>query len=131
MILHRARALLSSPDAWSGRHFAEDEAGGWVPVASPRAVRFNLYGALIKASWRDAPHALPQILELFGVVRPEVQARLKAASTASLTHWDAVSLLDDTMKHLSSPPVRKQSGFRLTAVGESAMRDAPVRKVRR
>jgi hypothetical protein len=111
IILNRARTLLSDPHSWSGRYYAEDESGRWVPVGSSAAVRFNLEGALVHAAGRDVRGALPAIFEIFGAVSTTALARLKSAPS-SLTHEDAITLLDDAMAKLSSPSIPTRSELR-------------------
>lgn len=121
VILNRARTLLSDPRSWSSRYYAEDDEGRWVPVGSSAATRFNLEGALVHAAGRDVRVALPAILELFGVVSADARSRLKNAP-ASLTHSEALQLLDDTMAKLSSPNIPVRSELRPRAP-DAAPRD--------
>lgn len=114
VILNRARTLLTDPSHWASRHYAEDDTGRWVPVGSSRAVRFSLEGALVNAAGRDAREALPAILELFREVSSDAVVRLKPTS-ASLTHAEALELIDETMRRLSAPPVVTESGLRPSA----------------
>jgi len=125
VILNRARMLLSDPGNWSPRYYAEDEHGRWVPVGSSAAVRFNLEGALVHAAGRDVRGALPAIFEIFGAVSAEALARLKNAST-SLTHREAVALIDDAMAKLSAPSVPTRSELRPRAIapGDATRRNS-------
>lgn len=57
--------MVDDPTRWAERNFAEDLAGGWVPVGSERAVKFNLAGAVIKAagaSSREVMRAMSELL---------------------------------------------------------------------
>jgi hypothetical protein len=115
-IVRIAYVTLSDPRRWSARHYAENAAGQWTPVGSKQAQRFNLEGALVHAAGRDARSAVPAILEVFDAIAPEARARMKATSTALLTHSEALELLESTIAHLSLRSVRKQSGTHLRAV---------------
>jgi len=116
VILRRARALLSDPSHWTGRHYAENAEGRWIPVGSSQATRFNLEGALVHAAGRDAREALAAIFDVFGEASPEILARLRSTLAPSLTHSEALALLDAAIVHLSFVAERKQSGTRLRAI---------------
>lgn len=112
-IVRRAHTILSDAKHWTPRHYAEDAAGRWAPVGSEQARRFNLEGALVHAAGGNARSALAAILGVFREIAPEAPARMKATATSSLTHPEALALLELAMAHLSVRPARKRSGTHL------------------
>jgi len=131
VILNRARTLLSDPSRWSDQHYAEDESGRWIPVGSSQAARFNLEGALMHAAGRDAREAIAAIFDVFAVTAPQELERLKRRPSSTLTHAEAIALLDQAMRQLSEPPVRKQSGVHPITVlpdGEEMPEEAKTKR---
>ena len=117
--LRAARALLARPEGWLSRDYAADAEGDWVPVGSPRAVRFSLSGALLRAG-RGSKELLSAAREIFREQAAEQYPRILGSEG---THADVLNLLDAAIAQVErggERRVRSHSGVQNRVVEASA-----------
>ena len=98
-ILHAAKALLSAPERWTERAFAETDEGKWVPVGSEHARRFNLAGAVIKSAGASVRETMSALTKLLHDAPAELDP-LHWTQATGLTRTQALELLDWAMERL-------------------------------
>ena len=97
--LLQAKAILSSEETWIAHEYAGDADGHWKPVGSREAVRFSLWGALMRGG--ASKEQLAELRSVLDRVAPDKIAKMRAGK---LSFEETTFLLDGAVRAVS--PVR-------------------------
>ncbi len=99
-LLRRARDVISCGCHYTNTFLARTAEGRPCTPHDARAVRWNAYGALLKASLRDGPFALAaDVNDAFYAVTKEIHP---GKLVADLTHEEAMSVFGHMIRDLAN-----------------------------
>lgn len=104
ILLANAKSSLASEEGWIPNEYAADADGHWKPVGSRQAVRFSLWGAIMRHG--ASREQLSEVRTLIERLEPALASKARAGK---LTFAETHAIFDSVIRALHEPAFEREA----------------------